>query len=138
MENEVSIYKEQPVFDGQYSNQCYINRITEAYEHFKKESQQTGKVYEKGWNIILADEIPIIILVKDGTVIPHIKLAQSTKDMDWSQIALKVYAADANEATGNLYLPNDTQLQQLILEKSASGFVLKNNPVVNETSFTIN
>lgn len=99
---------------------------------------QTGKVYEKGWNIILAGEIPIIILVKDGTAIPHIKLAQSTKDMDWSKIELKVYAADANEAKGNFYLPNDTQLHQLILEKSASGFVLKNNPVVNKTSFTIN
>lgn len=52
LENEVSIYKEQPVFDGQYSNQCYINRITEAYEHFKRESQQTGKVYEN-WSSIL-------------------------------------------------------------------------------------
>jgi hydroxymethylglutaryl-CoA synthase len=52
LENEVAIYKEQPVFDGQYSNQCYINRITEAYEHFKKESQQSGKIYED-WSSIL-------------------------------------------------------------------------------------
>jgi len=46
LESEVQIFKEQPVFDGQYSNQCYISRITEAYEHFKKESNQPGKVYE--------------------------------------------------------------------------------------------
>ncbi|MBA4154211.1 hydroxymethylglutaryl-CoA synthase [Flavobacterium sp.] len=52
VENEISIYKEQPVFDGQYSNQCYINRITEAYEHFKKESQQSGKIYQD-WSSIL-------------------------------------------------------------------------------------
>ncbi|WP_396183795.1 hydroxymethylglutaryl-CoA synthase family protein [Flavobacterium sp.] len=52
LENEVAIYKEQPVFDGQYSNECYINRITEAYEHFKKESQQSGKIYED-WSSIL-------------------------------------------------------------------------------------
>jgi hydroxymethylglutaryl-CoA synthase len=52
LESEISIYKEQPVFDGQYSNQCYINRITEAYNHFKKESQQTGNVYEN-WTAIL-------------------------------------------------------------------------------------
>jgi hydroxymethylglutaryl-CoA synthase len=52
LENEINIYKEQPVFDGQYSNQCYINRITEAYEHFKTESKQTGKVYEN-WSAIL-------------------------------------------------------------------------------------
>lgn len=52
LENEINIYKEQPVFDGQYSNQCYINRISEAYEHFKTESKQTGKVYEN-WSAIL-------------------------------------------------------------------------------------
>ena len=52
VENEISIYKEQPVFDGQYSNQCYINRITEAYEHFKIESQQNGKIYQD-WSSIL-------------------------------------------------------------------------------------
>jgi hydroxymethylglutaryl-CoA synthase len=52
LENEITIYKEQPVFDGQYSNQCYINRITEAYEHFKTESHQHGKLYEK-WTSIL-------------------------------------------------------------------------------------
>jgi len=53
LENEISIYKEQPVFDGQYSNQCYINRITEAYNHFKKESQQSGKVYENWYSILM-------------------------------------------------------------------------------------
>ncbi len=52
LENEVAIYKEQPVFDGHYSNQCYIDRITEAYIHFKKESQQKGKIYEN-WAAIL-------------------------------------------------------------------------------------
>jgi len=30
LENEIAFYKEQPVFDGQYSNQCYINRTLEA------------------------------------------------------------------------------------------------------------
>jgi hydroxymethylglutaryl-CoA synthase len=52
LETEISIYKEQPVFDGQYSNQCYINRITEAYEHYKSESFQLGKLY-KNWSNIL-------------------------------------------------------------------------------------
>ena len=52
LETEINIYKEQPVFDGQYSNQCYISRITEAYEHYKEESHQKGKLYEK-WSAIL-------------------------------------------------------------------------------------
>ena len=53
LENEIAIYKEQPVFNGQYSNQCYINRITEAYEHYKTESQQSGKIYENWENILM-------------------------------------------------------------------------------------
>jgi hydroxymethylglutaryl-CoA synthase len=53
LESEISIYKEQPVFDGQYSNQCYINRISEAYEHYKTESNQIGKVYENWSNILM-------------------------------------------------------------------------------------
>lgn len=99
---------------------------------------QTGKTYEKGWHSIKAGDVPIIVLVKDGTVIPHINLAQSTKDMDWSQIELKVYAADATEAKGKLYLPNDANLHELHVEKNGSGFILKNNPVSKKTSFNIN
>lgn len=36
LENQISIFKEQPVFDGQYSNTCYIERITEAYQNYKQ------------------------------------------------------------------------------------------------------
>ncbi|MCC9043359.1 hydroxymethylglutaryl-CoA synthase [Myroides sp. M-43] len=52
-ETEISIHKDQPVFEGQYSNECYINRITEAYTHFKKlNSKQNKKVYQD-WKAIL-------------------------------------------------------------------------------------
>jgi hydroxymethylglutaryl-CoA synthase len=53
LENEIAVYKEQPVFDGHYSNTCYINRITEAYEHYKKESNQTGIIYQNWENILM-------------------------------------------------------------------------------------
>jgi hydroxymethylglutaryl-CoA synthase len=53
LENEITIYKEQPIFDGQYSNQCYINRITEAYEHYKTESNQNSKLYQNWANILM-------------------------------------------------------------------------------------
>jgi hydroxymethylglutaryl-CoA synthase len=52
LENEVAVHKEQPVFDGQYSNQCYVNRIMDAYQNFKKESNQT-KVYQNWENILM-------------------------------------------------------------------------------------
>ena len=52
LESEITITKEQPVFDGQYSNTCYINRITEAYNHYKKESNQYAIVFNN-WHLIL-------------------------------------------------------------------------------------
>jgi hydroxymethylglutaryl-CoA synthase len=30
----IEVFKEEPVFDGQFSNACYEDRITEALEHF--------------------------------------------------------------------------------------------------------
>ena len=39
---------------------------------------QTGKVYSEGWHNIEAGKIPIVVMVRDGSVIPHIGLAQST------------------------------------------------------------
>ncbi len=99
---------------------------------------QTGKVYEKGWHSIKAGDIPIIVLVKDGTVIPHIKLAQSTKDMDWSTIELKIYASDVTtKAKGKLFLPESSKLEALSLQKVGNNFVLNNNPVANKVTFKI-
>ncbi|WBX96586.1 hydroxymethylglutaryl-CoA synthase family protein [Chryseobacterium gambrini] len=31
----IEIFTDEPVFDGQYSNQCYQDRIREAYDHYK-------------------------------------------------------------------------------------------------------
>src|SRR5208282_4837811 len=56
---------------------------------------QTETAYDGGWRKIEAGQIPEIILVRDGTVIPQIKLAQSTMQMDWSKLDLVVFAKDA-------------------------------------------
>ncbi|GHT27654.1 hypothetical protein AGMMS49574_00510 [Bacteroidia bacterium] len=74
---------------------------------------QTGKVYNGGYQTITAGAIPAIILVRDGSVIPHIGLAQSTSLLDWSKLTLKLYAADASEATGLVCLPTDNQLHSV-------------------------
>lgn len=53
LENEVAFYKEQPIFDGQYSNQCYINRIADAYFHYKKVSNQKQPIYQNWENVLM-------------------------------------------------------------------------------------
>lgn len=40
MPDTIEIFTDEPVFDGQYSNQCYQDRIREAYQHYV---EQTGK-----------------------------------------------------------------------------------------------
>lgn len=72
---------------------------------------QTEKVYEGGWHRIEAGSLPIIMLVRDGSVLPHLKLAQSTAEMDWSKMSLKVYSADKKQAEGLLCLPADNRIQ---------------------------
>lgn len=34
--DKIEIFTDEPVFDGQYSNQCYQDRIREAYHHYKE------------------------------------------------------------------------------------------------------
>lgn len=53
LENEVSIYKEQPVFDGHYSNECYINRTSEAYFSYKELTNQSESIYKNWENVLM-------------------------------------------------------------------------------------
>jgi alpha-D-xyloside xylohydrolase len=97
---------------------------------------QTKKVYEGGWHKIKAGDIPIVVLIKNGAVIPHIKLAQSTQDMDWSKLTLKVYATDATTAaSGKIYLPGTDAVQTISTAKKGSSFEVGTNPLSGKTTF---
>ena len=74
---------------------------------------QSGKVYDGGYQTIEAGKIPAIILVRDGSVIPHAPLAQRTDQINWNKIELKAYKANATKCTGLLYKPGDTKIQQI-------------------------
>ena len=74
---------------------------------------QTGKVYAPGWNHIECGTLPIVILVKDGSAIPHIPVAQCTDQMKWDKITWKKYLADEKKAEGLLCLPQDGRLQRI-------------------------
>jgi hydroxymethylglutaryl-CoA synthase len=52
LEAEIEIHKDQPVFDGQYSNQCYMDRTRNAYFSLKKLKKTSGTLYQK-WNSII-------------------------------------------------------------------------------------
>ncbi|ALM49418.1 hydroxymethylglutaryl-CoA synthase [Flavobacterium psychrophilum] len=53
LEAEIEIHKDQPVFDGQYSNQCYTDRTREAYYRFKEATNTKGSLYNTWESIIM-------------------------------------------------------------------------------------
>lgn len=100
---------------------------------------QTGTAYSGGWHTITAGEIPIIMLVKAGTIIPHIKLAQSTSAMDWSKIDLEVFGSSTTkQATGKFYLPDGDQLYDLSVKKIGTHYQLITNPLTGKVNFKVN
>ncbi|WP_445452300.1 hydroxymethylglutaryl-CoA synthase family protein [Flavobacterium sp. 25HG05S-40] len=120
LENEIVLYKEQPVFDGQYSNQCYINRIKEAYDHYKSESEQTAKLYEN-WSSILmhlpycfqgrrtfveifASENPELLEAQVGAT-PTEKMKALSKCTEYMNLVNeKIYPSEiASGQVGNIY-----------------------------------
>lgn len=46
------VYREEPVFDGQFSNMCYQDRIREAYFHFKIQNETGGKLHDSWSGLI--------------------------------------------------------------------------------------
>lgn len=96
---------------------------------------QDGKVYNSGWNTIKAGTLPIIMLVRDGSVLPHIKLAQSTSEMDWSKINLKVYCVEKKSAEGLLFLPSDSKTQSIKVNYEQGKPVLSGNVTGTKVSF---
>ncbi|MDU1893001.1 MAG: glycoside hydrolase family 31 protein [Dysgonomonas sp.] len=85
---------------------------------------QSGKTYKQGWNTIATSEIPAIILIREGAIIPHAKLAQSTDKINWSDIELKVYG-NKEKATGLICLPSDNKLTDIVLTKSGNNYQIE-------------
>ncbi len=120
LENEISIYKEQPVFDGQYSNECYINRIKNAYFHFKKQKQIEKPCFEdwefiamhlpycfqgrRTFQHIAAEEFPELLEKQAGET-PAEKLKALTKSEYYQKLVKeKLYPSEiASAKVGNIY-----------------------------------
>lgn len=98
---------------------------------------QTGKSYSGGWHSIKAGPIPVVVLVRDGAVIPHIKLAQSTMQMDWSNLELVVYATNAKKILGLVCLPADNVMHQISVGKKGNSFQLISDEFAGKVKWKI-
>ena len=95
-----------PLLESGNSRTCYLPRG-------KWIDYQSGKVYEGGYQTIKVGEIPCVILVRDGSLIPHAPLAQRTDQIQWDKVEMKAYKADAKKCSGLLYKPGDSKIQQI-------------------------
>ena len=91
----------------------YLPSFRGTEGHSKWIDYQTGEVHDSGWQTIKAGKIPCVILVRDGSLIPHAPLAQRTDQIQWDQVELKAYKANAQKCTGLLYKPGDAALQSI-------------------------
>jgi alpha-D-xyloside xylohydrolase len=102
---------------------------------------QSGTNYSGGWQKIQAGKIPIIMLMRDGTVIPRIQLAQSTMQMDWSNLELVAFTTVLRRPPtlkGLVCLPSDNILHEVSLNKMEPGpFFLSNDPLAGKVTWKI-
>jgi len=98
---------------------------------------QGGESYEGArWHHLHAGEVPVVMLVRDGAVIPHARLAQSTERIEWGEIELKVFGA-GDSAEGHFLHPEDGDLHVLRLLQEGDGFALEEDPLVGRVNWTI-
>jgi alpha-D-xyloside xylohydrolase len=98
---------------------------------------QSGRVYEgEKWHEIVAGQIPVVLLVKNHSVLPQLKVAQSTKDMDWDNVDLRVFSTDRAAASGLFTRPGG-DVQRLNLVPRGRDFVLQQDPQAGQVKWTI-
>ena len=98
---------------------------------------QTGKAYAGArWHQIAAGQIPVVLLVRNHSAIPHVKVAQSTDDIDWKNVELRVFSTDNAGASGLFTLPQGG-VQSLNLAGSASGYALQADPLRGQVRWQV-
>ncbi len=71
---------------------------------------QTGREYEGSrWHSITAGEVPIVVLVPEGTLLAHVGLAQHTGEIDWANIELVLYGDPNESSVATLQLPGQAE-----------------------------
>ncbi|SCY58044.1 hydroxymethylglutaryl-CoA synthase family protein [Flavobacterium caeni] len=113
LEQQIEIHKDQPVFDGQYSNQCYMDRTRGAYFSLKKQLGFQGTLYDSWENIIM--HLPyafqgrrmlseIFALDSDGKIDTSDLKSVAKSDAYQKFVAQKLAPAEkASSLVGNLY-----------------------------------
>ena len=78
----------------------------------------------------------MVLLVRDHSVIPHVRAAQSTADIDWKNVELRVFSTDDAAVAGLFALPQGG-LQPLNLSGSPGGYALQGDPLRDRVKWQV-
>lgn len=99
---------------------------------------QSGKKYAGAqWHDLPAGEIPIVLFVRGGKAIPTLAPAQSTDQLDWANITLRVFASAGQPTTAEISLPDDAAVHSLQIEGAADNLKLKADPYTGRVTWRI-
>lgn len=74
---------------------------------------QSGYVYDGGYQTIKAGRIPCVILVRDGSLIPQVPVAQNTSEIRWDLLQWKSFKVEAEKCIGYMFKPGMTTVQTI-------------------------
>lgn len=99
---------------------------------------QSALEYEGSrWHTIKIGAVPVIVLAKASSAIPHAKLVQSTRDLDWQHLEVRVFGRDVASATGRIALPVSAS-QEIRLHRQTSGdFEFDENPLADKVEWHV-
>lgn len=143
---EVEIFSDEPIFDGQFSNQCYQDRIREAYFHLK-EQKNSDEILHQTWSALIF-HLPYafhgrrifteIFALEKGYSLEQIDkdvLKELSKSEEYKQILNNkiIPAEKASSEVGNLYTASIfmamlstlkvAQEENKAIEKTKFGFI---------------
>jgi alpha-D-xyloside xylohydrolase len=97
----------------------------------------SGQMFEGSkWHHITASQVPIVLLVRAGAVLPLIDLAQSTEKMDWTRLELRSFGTILTPAVVDVALPNG-QSQQVQLVTRDGQTTISEVPVEGQVNWTL-
>ncbi len=98
---------------------------------------QTGELHAgERWRRIKAGQIPVVLLVRNHAAVPHVTVAQSTSDIDWRNVELRVFSTNDAPADGLFALP-DGVVQTLNLRGSAGAYALQADPLRGRVNWRV-
>lgn len=98
---------------------------------------QTGELHAgERWRRIKTGPIPVVLLVRNHAAVPHVRVAQSTNDIDWRNVELRVFSTDDAPADGLFALP-DGEVRTLSLRGSAGAYALQADPLRGRVNWRV-